>query len=143
MNRTKDYLLEYDYLGQFLRSYIDRSEDVGDKISFRDISNDFKNSHWYSDLDDKLKNRFNNFTAFKKGLQEVDEFKDILNEDKQKKGWFFIYANKNTDFDSQSPSPPDPQVLIPEEEQEEENTFIPHPNWDDEDSDNGYDYSSD
>jgi energy-coupling factor transporter ATP-binding protein EcfA2 len=140
MNRTKDYLLEYDYLGQFLRSYISRSGDVGDKISFRDISNDFKNSHWYSDLDDKLKNRFNNFTAFKKGLQEVDEFKDILYEDKQKKGWFFIYANKKPDFDSQSPSPPDPQVLIPEEE---ENTFVPHPNWDDEDSDNGYDYSSD
>lgn len=139
MKRTKDYLLEFDYLGQFLSSYIIRIpiDDEGaenHKLKFRDIFNDFKNSHWFSDIDEKLRSRFNSFNYFKNGLIQVSEYQDILHEDKNdKKGYSFIYARKNTDFDSQAPSNPDPQELI--EDNEEKQEFPEHPNWDDEDSD--------
>ena len=114
MERTKNYLLEYDYFGQFLDSYIIRTENVNNCITMKEIHNDFKKSYWYKDLDDKKKSNFDNFDKFKKNILEVEEYKDIQYDDsKNKKGWKFIYCVKNNDYKNK-----EDELLMSDEEED-------------------------
>ena len=116
MERTKNYLLEYDYLGQFLEKYIVRTEDnKNNEITIKTIHTDFKKSKWYKDLDERKQRNFDNFDKFKRNILEVEEYKDIQYDDtKNKKGWKFVYCIKNPDYDitEDTEVEPDPQEII-------------------------------
>ncbi len=100
MERTKNYLLEYDYLGQFLDRYLIRTENVSNEIKITDIHKDFKKSKWYKDLDDGKQRQFDSGERFKKKILAVEEYNDIQYDDtKNKKGWKFVYCIKNEEYD--------------------------------------------
>ena len=115
MERTKNYLLEYDYLGQFLDRYIIRTENVANEIKISDIHKDFKKSKWYKDLDDRKQRHFDSSERFKKNILAVEEYNDIQYDDtKNKKGWKFVYCIKNEDYDitEDTEVEPDPEEII-------------------------------
>ncbi len=139
MERTKNYLLEYDYLGQFLDRYIIRTDALKtNEITIKQIHTDFKNSFWFKNLDNEKQKNFNTFDKFKKSILEVEEYKDIQYDDtKNKKGMKFIYCTKNTDYslddDTDNPNPHELISTDTDNEEESQNKF--QPNWDDSDSD--------
>ena len=115
MERTKNYLLEYDYLGQFLDRYLIRTENVANEIKISDIHKDFKKSKWYKDLDDGKQRQFDSGERFKKKILAVEEYNDIQYDDtKNKKGWKFVYCIKNEEYDitEDTEVEPDPEELI-------------------------------
>ena len=115
MERTKNYLLEYDYLGQFLDRYLIRTENVANEIKISDIHKDFKKSKWYKDLDDGKQRQFDSGERFKKKILAVEEYNDIQYDDTQnKKGWKFVYCIKNEEYDitEDTEVEPDPEELI-------------------------------
>lgn len=102
MERTKNYLLEYDYLGQFLDKYFVRSNNVYNTITIKEIHTDFKKSSWYKNLDDNKKRNFDIYDKFKRGILDVEEYKDIQFDDsKNKKGWKFCYVVKSNCYDEE------------------------------------------
>ena len=125
MERTKNYLLEYDYLGQFLDRYIIRTDAVSQEIRISDIHKDFKKSKWYKDLDDKKQKYFDSADKFKKNILAVEEYNDIQYDDtKNKKGWKFVHCKKNPDYDitEDTEIEPDPQEFIDSDNEDNNST---------------------
>jgi hypothetical protein len=125
MERTKNYLLEYDYLGQFLDRYIVRTDAVSQEIRITDIHKDFKKSKWYKDLDEKKQKYFDSADKFKKNILAVEEYNDIQYDDtKNKKGWKFVYCKKNPNYDitEDTETEPDPQELIDSDNEDNNST---------------------